>query len=161
MTTRQVEILLVEDNPDDVELTLHALRKENLANSIHVARDGEEALEFLFCNGTHAGRTFDCPPKLILLDLKLPKVDGMEVLKRLKADTRTKTIPVVILTSSKEERDLVQGYNLGANSYIQKPVDFDQFRQTVKSVGLYWLVINQQPVTEGLHGTSVQAAVAK
>jgi CheY-like chemotaxis protein len=150
MTTRQVEILLVEDNPDDVELTLHALRKENLANSIHVARDGEEALEFLFCNGTHAGRTFDCPPKLILLDLKLPKVDGMEVLKRLKADTRTKTIPVVILTSSKEERDLVQGYNLGANSYIQKPVDFDQFREIVKTVGLYWLVINQPPVLESV-----------
>ena len=161
MTNRQVEILLVEDNPDDVELTLHALRKENLANCIHVARDGEEALEFLFCNGTHAGRSFDRPPKLILLDLKLPKVDGMEVLKRLKADARTRTIPVVILTSSKEERDLVQGYNLGANSYIQKPVDFDQFRQTVKSVGLYWLVINQQPVTEGLHDTAVKAAVAK
>jgi two-component system response regulator len=159
--TSQVEILLVEDNPDDVELTLHALRKEKLANSIHVARDGEEALEFLFCNGTHAGRTFDHPPKLILLDLKLPKVDGMEVLKRLKADARTKTIPVVILTSTKEERDLVQGYNLGANSYIQKPVDFDQFRQTVKSVGLYWLVINQPPVFEGLPHTAESASVAK
>src|ERR1700756_150250 len=149
MTSRQVEILLVEDNPDDVELTLHALRKENLANSIHVARDGEEALEFLFCNGVHADRSFEHPPKLILLDLKLPKVDGMEVLKRLKADARTKTIPVVILTSSKEERDLVKGYNLGANSYIQKPVDFDQFRNTVKQVGLYWLVTNQAPVANG------------
>jgi CheY-like chemotaxis protein len=161
MTSRQVEILLVEDNPDDVELTLHALRKEKLANSIHVARDGEEALAFLFCNGVHADQTLECPPKLILLDLKLPKVDGMEVLKRLKEDARTKTIPVVILTSSKEERDLVKGYDLGANSYIQKPVDFDQFRQTVKSVGLYWLVINQQPVTEGLPNTAEQAAVAK
>jgi two-component system, response regulator len=161
MTSRQVEILLVEDNPDDVELTLHALRKENLANSIHVARDGEEALEFLFCNGVHSDQTLERPPKLILLDLKLPKVDGMEVLKRLKADARTKTIPVVILTSSKEERDLVQGYNLGANSYIQKPVDFDQFRQTVKNAGLYWLVINQQPVTAGLPQTAEQAAVAK
>jgi CheY-like chemotaxis protein len=148
MTSRQVEILLVEDNPDDVELTLHALRKENLANSIHVARDGEEALEFLFCNGTHADRSFERPPKLILLDLKLPKVDGMEVLRRLKADARTKTIPVVILTSSKEERDLANGYGLGANSYIQKPVDFEQFRETVKTVGLYWLVINQPPVAE-------------
>ncbi|HZQ94873.1 MAG TPA: response regulator [Candidatus Sulfotelmatobacter sp.] len=150
MTSRQVEILLVEDNPDDVELTFHALRKENLANNIHVARDGEEALEFLFCNGTHADRTFDHPPKLILLDLKLPKVDGMEVLRRLKSDARTRTIPVVILTSSKEERDLLNGYGLGANSFIQKPVDFDQFRQTVKSVGLYWLVINQPPLADGV-----------
>lgn len=148
MTAREVDILLVEDNNDDVELTLHALRKENLANNIHVARDGEEALEFLFCNGTHAARSFDHPPRLILLDLKLPKLDGMEVLKRLKADLRTRTIPVVILTSSKEERDLVNGYNLGANSYIQKPVDFDQFRHTVKNVGLYWLLINQPPVTD-------------
>src|SRR5271157_700623 len=150
MTSRQVEILLVEDNPDDVELTLHTLRKEKLANNIHVARDGEEALEFLFCNGAHANRIFEYPPKLILLDLKLPKVDGMEVLKRLKGDARTKTIPVVILTSSKEERDLVNGYGLGANSYIQKPVDFDQFRDTIKKVGLYWLVINQPPATNGL-----------
>ncbi len=148
MTQRQVEILLVEDNLDDVELTLHALRNERLANNIHLARDGEEALEFLFCSGDHANRSFECPPKLILLDLKLPKVDGMEVLKRLKTDPRTKTIPVVILTSSKEESDLVNSYGLGANSYIQKPVDFDQFRETVKKVGLYWLVINQPPVAE-------------
>lgn len=146
MTDRQIEILLVEDNNDDVELTLHALRKENLANHIHVARDGEEALEFLFCNGAHADRSFDRPPRLVLLDLKLPKIDGMEVLRKLKADPRTHSIPVVILTSSKEERDLVQGYGLGANSYIQKPVDFDQFRDTVKSVGFYWLLINQAPV---------------
>src|SRR5579859_3842300 len=147
MTDRQIEILLVEDNKDDVELTLHALRKEKLANSIHVARDGEEAMEFLFCNGNHADRSFENPPRLVLLDLKLPKVDGMEVLKRLKADPRTKAIPVVILTSSKEERDLIQGYGLGANSYIQKPVDFEQFRDTVKSVGLYWLLINQAPIS--------------
>jgi len=147
VTQRQVEILLVEDNQDDVELTLHALQKEKLANNIHVARDGEEALDFLFCNGIHADRSFE-RPRLILLDLKLPKVDGMEVLKRVKADARTKAIPVVILTSSKEERDLVTGYGLGANSYIQKPVDFDQFRDTVKNVGLYWLVINQPPVAE-------------
>jgi len=146
MPERQIEILLVEDNKDDVELTLHALRRENLANHIHVARDGEEALEFLFCNGPHSDRSFDRPPRLVLLDLKLPKVDGMEVLKRLKEDPRTRAIPVVILTSSKEERDLVQGYGLGANSYIQKPVDFEQFRETVKSVGLYWLLINQAPI---------------
>jgi two-component system, response regulator len=150
MTTRQVEILLVEDNPDDVELTLHALRKEKLANNIHVARDGEEAMEFLFCSGSHAARSFERPPRLVLLDLKLPKVDGMEVLKRLKADPRTKAIPVVILTSSKEERDLINGYGLGANSYIQKPVDFEQFRDTIKNVGLYWLVINQLPVANSL-----------
>jgi two-component system, response regulator len=143
---RQIEILLVEDNRDDMDLTLHALRKENLANHIHVARDGEEALEFLFCTGAYSDRSFDHPPRLVLLDLKLPKVDGMEVLKRMKGDARTRTIPAVIMTSSKEERDLVQGYGLGANSYIQKPVDFQQFRDTVKNVGLYWLLINQAPV---------------
>ncbi|HEY7615633.1 MAG TPA: response regulator [Terriglobales bacterium] len=128
-----------------MELTLHALRAEKLANCIHVARDGEEALEFLFCRGEFAQRSFDHPPRLVLLDLKLPKVDGMEVLRRLKADSRTKAIPVVILTSSKEERDLANGYSLGANSYIQKPVDFDQFRNTVKQLGLYWLLVNQRP----------------
>ena len=140
MTTPHIEMLPVEDNLDDVELTLHSLRKENLANHIHVARDGEEALEFLF------GSTVDHPPRLVLLDLKLPRVNGLEVLKRIKSDPRTSTIPVVILTSSKEERDLVQSYGLGANSYIQKPVDFEQFRHTVKSIGLYWLLINQQPI---------------
>jgi CheY-like chemotaxis protein len=146
MNSRELDILLVEDNQDDMDLALHALRREKLANSIFVARDGEEALDFLFCRGAFAQRSFDHPPKLVLLDLKLPKIDGMEVLKQVKSDPRTKTIPVVIMTSSKEERDLVAGYNLGANSYIQKPVDFDQFRETVKSVGLYWVVINQAPV---------------
>jgi CheY-like chemotaxis protein len=142
MSTKQIEILLVEDNEDDIELTLHALRKERLANSIEVARDGEEALEFLFGDGNAA------LPRLVLLDLKLPKVDGLEVLKRLKSDARTRSVPVVILTSSKEERDLVTGYNLGVNSYIQKPVDFDQFRDTIKRIGLYWLVINQAPAEQ-------------
>jgi two-component system response regulator len=149
MNGYDADILLVEDSQDDMELTLHALKQEHLGNNIHVARDGEEALEYIFCTGAHANRTFALP-KLILLDLKLPKVDGMEVLRQLKADDRTKTIPVVILTSSKEERDLISGYNLGANSYIQKPVDFDQFRDTVKRVGLYWLVINQPPLAKPL-----------
>jgi len=148
MNSGKLDILLVEDNQDDMDLALHALKREKLANNIFVVRDGEEALDFIFCRGAFAGRSFDHPPKLILLDLKLPKVDGMEVLRQTKNDPRTRTIPVVIMTSSKEERDLVAGYNLGANSYIQKPVDFDQFRETVKSVGLYWLVINQPPVVE-------------
>ena len=139
MTSPQVDILLVEDNQEDMELTLHALTKENLANHIHVARDGEEALEFLNGNA-ESGRSL---PKLVLLDLKLPKIDGMQVLKQIKSDPRTKTVPVVILTSSKEERDLCNGYQLGANSYIQKPVDFEQFRETVTRAGLYWLLINQ------------------
>ena len=146
MSSGDHDILLVEDNQDDMDLALHALRRENLANRIFVARNGEEALDFLFCRGVFTHRSFDHPPKLVLLDLKLPKVDGMEVLKQVKSDPRTKTIPVVIMTSSKEERDVMIGYDQGANSYIQKPVDFEQFRETVKSVGLYWLLINQAPV---------------
>ena len=141
-----VDILLVEDNQNDVDLTLHSLRLGNLANSIFVVRDGEEALDFLFCRGAFSTRSFDHPPKLVLLDLKVPKVDGLQVLKEVKGDDRTKTIPTVIMTSSKEERDLVESYNLGANSYIQKPVDFEQFRKTVKTLGMYWLVVNQPPV---------------
>jgi two-component system response regulator len=151
MNLGELNILLVEDNQDDMDLALHALRREKLANLIFVARDGEEALDFLFCRGAFAQRSFDHPPKLVLLDLKLPKVDGIEVLRQVKLDPRTKTIPVVIMTSSKEERDLVNTYNLGANSYIQKPVDFDQFRETVKTAGLYWLVINQPPPASGVH----------
>ena len=147
MTTDDVEILLVEDNPMDLELTLHALRKEHLCNNIPVARDGEEALDFLFCRGAYSHRSMDKPPKLVILDLKLPKVDGLEVLRMIKNDPRTRAIPVIILTSSKEDRDLVESYKLGVNSYIQKPVDFDQFRDTVKQLGLYWLVVNQPPPT--------------
>ena len=145
MESKAVEILLVEDNPDDLELTLHALRKNKLANRIQVARDGEEALDYLFARGPHAGANGYNHPRMILLDLKLPKVDGLEVLKQIKADPRTRPIPVVILTSSKEQSDLVNGYALGVNSYIQKPVDFDQFRETIRQLGLYWLVINELP----------------
>jgi two-component system response regulator len=149
MNLNEVEILLADDSQDDVDLTLHALRAENLANHVFVVRDGEEALDFLFCRGPHAERSFDHPPKLVLLDLKMPKVDGMEVLKQIKTDGRTKTIPVVLMTSSREERDMVNGYELGVNSYIQKPVDFDEFRKAVKLLGLYWLVTNRPPVAVG------------
>jgi len=141
----EIEILLVEDNPADVELTLHALRHDKLGNRIQVVRDGEEALDFLFCRGPYSDRTFGHPPKVVLLDLKLPKVDGLEVLRQVKSDPRTKAIPVVILTSSKEEKDMVNGYQLGVNSYIQKPVDFDKFRETVKHLGLYWVLVNEPP----------------
>lgn len=141
-----LDILLVEDSQDDIDLALHALRQGKLANSIFVVRDGEEALDFLFCRGAHSQRSFDNPPKLVLLDLKMPKVDGLQVLKQVKSDPRTKPIPVVIMTSSREERDLIEGYNAGVNSFIQKPVDFEQFRETVKTLGLYWLVVNQLPV---------------
>lgn len=145
MTENLVEILLVEDNPNDVDLTLHAFKKSNLTNRIHVARDGAEALEFIFCTGAYAHRRIQDTPKVILLDLKLPKVDGLEVLKRVKADPRTKSMPVVILTASREERDVVSSYELGVNSYIVKPVDFEQFVEATRTLGLYWLLLNQRP----------------
>ena len=151
MTADAVDILLVEDDPKDVKLTLHALRAENLGNSIEIARDGEEALDFLFCRGAYSGRAPDNHPKLILLDLKLPKVDGMQVLREIKGNAATQAIPVAILTSSTEERDLVESYKLGVNSYIQKPVDFDQFKQTIKTLGLYWLVVNKVPPEGASH----------
>jgi two-component system, response regulator len=147
--THGIEILLVEDNPKDVELTLRAFERANLTNRIHVARDGAEALEFLFCEGPHAGRRMDDAPKVVLLDLKLPKVDGLEVLQRLKGDPRTKSIPVVVLTSSREQRDVVESYDLGVNSYIVKPVNFEQFLESVQRLGLYWLLTNQPPKVEG------------
>lgn len=140
-----VELLLVEDNPQDLELALRALRKANLSNRIHVARDGAEALEFVFCEGAHSARRIDDAPRVILLDLKLPKVDGLEVLKRVKGDPRTKTIPVVVLTSSKEHSDVVESYQLGVNSYIVKPVNFESFVASVRDLGLYWLVLNHPP----------------
>jgi CheY-like chemotaxis protein len=140
-----VELLLVEDNPQDLELALRALHKSNLANRIQVARDGAEALDYIFGEGPHAGRNIAEVPRVILLDLKLPKVDGLEVLRRVKSDERTKTIPVVVMTSSKEQRDIVESYQLGVNSYIVKPVNFDSFVSAVRDLGLYWLLLNQPP----------------
>ncbi len=144
-----VEILLVEDNPQDLELARRALRKGNLTNHIHVARDGAEALEFIFCEGRYAERKIDNGPSVILLDLKLPKIDGLEVLKRVKSDARTRSIPVVVLTSSKEHSDIVESYQLGVNSYIVKPVNFERFVTAVQDLGMYWLLLNQPPKIDG------------
>jgi len=143
MLNRFINILLVEDNPDDVELTLLALEKNNIANPVKVVRDGQEALDYLFYKGKYEGAEHDLP-NLVLLDLKLPKVDGIEVLNKIKADRKLKLIPVVVLTSSKEDNDVLKSYDLGVNSYIRKPVDFDQFVDTVKQIGFYWLLINEQ-----------------
>jgi CheY-like chemotaxis protein len=143
--TNEVEILLVEDNPNDVELTLRALKQHNITNKVHVVKDGAEALEYIYATGAYANRDINHSPKVILLDLKLPKVDGLEVLRQIKSNERTKLIPVVVLTSSKEERDLVESYRLGANSYITKPVDFESFVKAVSELGLYWLLLNQPP----------------
>lgn len=140
-----VEILLVEDNPEDLELTIRAFKKANFGNHIAVARDGAEAVDFIFCEGAHSGRQIADTPRLIMLDLKLPKVDGLEVLRRLKHDERTKNIPVVVLTSSKEQSDIIRSYDLGVNSYIVKPVNFDSFTEAVRQLGLYWLLLNQPP----------------
>jgi len=138
-------ILLVEDNPDDEALTLRALKKNNIGNEVVVVRDGADAIDYLFGTAAYAGRDMTVMPAIILLDLKLPKIDGLEVLKRLRADNRTKLLPVIILTSSKEEQDLINGYSLGANSYIRKPVDFTQFVEAIRQLRLYWLVLNESP----------------
>ena len=147
MNDKTVEILLIEDNPTDERLALHAFKKHNLADKVQVVRDGAEALEFIFGTDGQPSRNLQNGPRVILLDLKLPKIDGLQVLRQIKSDTRTKAIPVVILTSSREERDMIDGYQLGVNSYIQKPVDFGQFREIIKRLGLYWLVVNQAPPT--------------
>ena len=144
--TGMVQILLVEDTPQDLELTLRALRKTNLINRIEIARDGAEAIDFIFCEGPHAGRKLEDGPQLILLDLKLPKIDGLEVLQRIKGDARTKHIPVVVLTSSKEMNDVVESYQLGVNSYIVKPVNFEGFAAAVQELGMYWMLLNHQPM---------------
>lgn len=143
-----VEILLVEDTLEDLELTCRALKNANLGNHIQIARDGAEALDFVFCEGQYAGRDIQDVPKLIMLDLKLPKVDGLEVLQRLKADERTRQIPVVVLTSSKEQNDVIRSYALGVNSYIVKPVNFEGFMSAVKELGMYWLLLNQPPTMD-------------
>ena len=140
-----VEILLVEDSPEDLELTLRSFQKAKLGNRIEVARDGAEALDFIFCEGAHENRRMEDMPKVILLDLKLPKVDGLEVLRRIKSDPRTRAIPVVVLTSSKEQKDVVDSYSLGVNSYIVKPVNFEGFINAVQELGMYWLLLNQPP----------------
>jgi two-component system, response regulator len=145
MNPQEYEILLVEDDPADAELTVLSLRKERLANHIEIARDGAEALDFLFCRGAYAGRSFERPPRLVLLDLKLPRVSGHEVLRAIKADERTRAIPVVVLTSSNQERDLVECYQLGVNSYIQKPVDLLKFQEVARQFGMYWLMVNHVP----------------
>jgi CheY-like chemotaxis protein len=144
-TANAVEILIVEDTPEDLELALRALKKANLANSVRIARDGVEALDFVFGEGEHAGRRIEDGPAVILLDLKLPRIDGLEVLKRIKSDLRTKEIPVVVLTSSREQKDVVESYRLGVNSYIVKPVNFEQFVAAVQELGMYWLLLNQPP----------------
>lgn len=143
--SQQVEILLVEDNPSDLRLTLRALQQHNIANHVEVVRDGAAALEFIFGTGEFESRANEELPKLVLLDLKLPKVDGLEVLQKVKADKRTKRIPIIVLTSSREERDIVESYELGVNSYIVKPVDFEQFAEAIRQVGFYWLLLNEPP----------------
>lgn len=145
MTMEHKSILLVEDNPDDVELTLLAFQKNNISNAVVIARDGVEALDYLFGTGTHEGRDLRYMPTIILLDLKLPKVDGLEVLRRIRSDVRTKRLPVVILTSSKEEQDLISSYELGCNSYVRKPVNFSQFLEATRQLGIYWLLLNETP----------------
>jgi CheY-like chemotaxis protein len=145
MGFNEIEVLLVEDNETDAELTIRALKRKNLANNLVWVKDGEEALEFVFATGRYSEREIDDFPKLILLDLRMPKVDGLEVIRQIKRDERTNKIPIVVLTSSKEDEDIVESYNLGVNSYVSKPVEFDEFREAVSTLGLYWMLLNKSP----------------
>jgi two-component system response regulator len=156
--SHEVEILLVDDSTEDVELTVLALRRNKICNEIQVAEDGSEALDFLFCRGPHKDRRFSHPPKLVLLDLKLPKVDGLQVLRAIRADERTKAIPVVILTSSKEQKDVIKGYNLGVNAFVQKPVDFEQFGEAIRQIGMFWMLLNQAPPPGNFAESKAQGA---
>ncbi|MFI5349771.1 MAG: response regulator [Elusimicrobiota bacterium] len=146
--TEGIEVLIADDSSSDVELTIRSLRKAKLANRIHVVEDGAQALDFLFCRGIFADRSFKDPPRVVLLDLKMPKVDGIQVLRAVRGDPRTKLIPIVVLTSSKEQRDVVESYDLGVNAYIQKPVEFERFREVVEHIGMFWLVVNEPPPKE-------------
>jgi two-component system response regulator len=148
--SNEIEILLVEDSPEDVELTIRALRRSKIVNEIKIAEDGAEALDYLFCRGPHKDRSFSNPPKLVLLDLNLPKIDGLEVLRAMRADERTKAIPVVMFTISKEQSHLIDGYKLGVNAYVQKPVDFEQFGKAIRHIGMFWMLINQAPPPESI-----------
>jgi two-component system response regulator len=147
-TETEIEILLIEDNTSDAELAVRELRRHKFANHIHVIGDGAEALDFIFCRGTYQSRSFSRPPKVILLDMKLPKVTGLEILRAIKGDVRTQSTPVVMMTSSSEQRDLIESYKLGVNAFIQKPVDFDEFRRVIEQVGMFWLAVNRAPPTE-------------
>ena len=160
MLDREMEILLVEDNANDEKLAMHAFDKQKIVNRVHVVRDGAEALEYIFCTGAYAGRTIE-NPKVILLDLKLPLIDGIEVLRAIRSDPRTRLIPVVVLTSSNEERDVVEAYKLGVNSYIVKPVDFGQFNEVAKHLGYYWLLLNRLPTPQfgSPHETVAEVAI--
>jgi len=157
--SHEVDILLVEDSAEDAELTIRALRRNKIANDIYTVEDGVEALDFLFCRGAHGDRAFTHPPRLVLLDLKVPKVSGLEVLRAIRADERTKAIPVVVLTSSKEERDVVEGCRLGVNAYVQKPVDFEQFSETVRRIGMFWMLVNQAPPMAAFAASTAAEAV--
>ncbi|MFI5363451.1 MAG: response regulator [Elusimicrobiota bacterium] len=148
----EVEILIVDDTPSDVELTVLSLRRAKLANKIDILEDGQQALDFLFCRGKYSDRSFSDPPRVILLDLKMPRVGGIEVLRAVRGDPRTRAIPIVVLTSSKEQHDLVESYNLGVNAYIEKPVDFERFREVVEQIGLFWLVVNEPPPSDCFGG---------
>ena len=145
MAINNVDILIAEDNPDDVKLALHALKRNNLTNAIHVVKSGSEALEFIFCTGPYSDRSINDSPKVMLLDLKMPLVDGLDVLRAIRADERTRAMPVVMMTSSREDRDRVESYKLGVNSYIVKPMDFEQFAEAMRLIGMYWLLLNQPP----------------